>query len=110
MKQVVIAVLLVCPTFALAQSRGDIVVVRDAWINVYNNKNQNKTISNKNKQSNNSLSKAIERQIAKRRLEFQRKRLIIRALLLGEKLPWESNEDYRARIESKTTMQGQPFK
>lgn len=110
MKQVVIAVLLLCPVFALGQSRGDIIVIRDAWLNVYTNKQTNKTINNKNKQTNNSLSIAIKRQVVKRRLELQRKKLIIKALLLGEKLPWESEEDYQARIQAKTTMQGQPFK
>ena len=117
MKKLVTAVLLICPVFALAQSRGDRIVVRDAWAitaktpnttkvkkNAVRNRRQIKIIDEK------VLRKAIQDSIERKDLEIQRRKQILKAIFLGGKFPWESEEDYKLRLQLKTTPQGQPTK
>lgn len=116
MKNVVIVVLLLCPVFALAQSRGDILVIRDAW-----HSTTPKLSTKKEKQTKSSVKIALEKAVRekivkseaerkKRELEIKRRKEIIKAIFFGGKFPWESEEDYRVRTQNRASMQGQPFK
>lgn len=103
MKKIVVAVLLMCPIFVFAQSRGDRIVIRDAWLTTLTPSQKKVVKRTKNKKSNKSiniyqaLENAIKRAVIKRDIEVRRRQAIIKAIKDNEKLPGETEEQYRAR-------------
>ena len=117
MKQVVVVVMLLCPVLALAQSRGDMVVISDAWKSTTPKVSATKKEKKQKVNIKKTLKKAVKENIAKKEeekkkkeLELQKRKEIFKAVFLGGKLPCETEEQYKARLEQQASMQGQPTK
>ena len=121
MKKIIIITLLILPITLLAQSRGDRLV---GTYGFKANSVKTDTISKK-------IENQVRRTIARQKIPLiendrvvKAKELtkehckdnkctfkqVLKAVFLGGKFPWESNEQYRLRKQVESTPAGQPFK
>ena len=120
MKKIIIITLLVMPITLLAQSRGDRLVGTYAF---KQNKTLNDTITNKvNRQLAYNRFKKIPlieddkvvkaKELTKEHCKDNKCtfKQVLKAIFLGAKFPWETQEQYILRKQIECTPAGQPFK
>lgn len=111
MKKIILLTLLVLPLSVLAQSRGDRLVGTYGFklqpSKIDTTKIQRKVIQAKNKVKIEKAKELTKKHCTDNKCTFKQ---VLKAIFLGGKFPWETDEQYRLRKQIKCTPAGQPFK
>ena len=113
MKRLVVLGLVLLPVLAFSQSRADVMIGSEAFKKAFQPKSniqtkiERKVLQQEHKAKVEKAKKLTKEKCSNNKCTFKQ---VLKAIFLGGKFPWETENQYRLRKQMECTPAGQPCK
>ena len=113
MKRLVVLGLVLLPVLAFSQSRADVMIGSEAFKKAFQPKSniqtkvERKVLQQEHKAKVEKAKKLTKEKCSNNKCTFKQ---VLKAIFLGGKFPWETENQYRLRKQMECTPTGQSFK